>query len=784
MDKAFTRINWENTPSIATPLNEDNLNEGDAALDIIDDRVISLDLTKANQSDLLQTVKTITYNTTTGVFVFTWWNGTSLNVDLNIEKIPVTFSMDANGVITMTTADGTTYTADVGSLIKQYSFVDSSEIDFTVTVDAQTGDKSVTASIKDGSITGQKLQPNYLADITTQATNASNSATSASGSATNAHADAQLAQSYAVGTGGTVRTGDATDNAKYYKEQAEQAAADASAAAHVSTMTLSTNGIGRPDGTTITVDANGVFTATNQQVYIYPDPNVLPSAATAKEAIYLIDDPTASGEDICKEWVVVTTNGVKTWKCIGSTSVDLSGYATTTQLNTKVNKTDLARIEATGSTNATGSTIKKDTYFWLNGNFVQALTDIAVNATFTANSNYKVANDVLNKTAAKVNEFIGTRAEFEQAILHHEIEEGASIWLLSEYPVHYPVYGVTWDGSSSQSWTRTDDAVEFSNPSPAINNGTGSSPFDNIYPWSAMEKVTDADVGELVKIPKFYYKLTQDGSSLSLQITEVPRIGFSICPACADRGDGEGERDYVYVSRYHCATSTYKSTTSVKPQTAVTRADFRTNIHSLGTDIWQYDISTHITIWMLYLVEFANWDSQKTIGYGGSVGGSATENMGATDAMQYHTGTSAASRTDYGHVQYRNIEDLWGNVYDFCDGIYFSDTNIYAIKNPSSFSDTTGGTLVGTRAAVSGHIKSMKVSSVSGFEWFMYPDDCTGATEDTYVGDYCIYGASAVVLYVGGNTAKFRYLGLFFLCGNYGALSAGADVGSRLIKLP
>lgn len=398
MEKAFTRVNWENTPSMATPLNEDNLNEGDAALDIIDDRVISLDLTKANQSDLLQTVKTITYNTTTGVFVFTWWNGTSLNVDLNIEKIPVTFSMDANGVITMTTADGTTYTADVGSLIKQYSFVDSSEIDFTVTVDAQTGDKSVTASIKDGSITGQKLQPNYLADITTQATNASNSATSASGSATNAHADAQLAQSYAVGTGGTVRTGDATDNAKYYKEQAEQAAADAQAAAHVSTMTLSTNGIGRPDGTTITVDANGVFTATSGQTFIYPDPNVLPSASTANDkAIYLIDDPTASGADICTEWVVVTTNGVKTWKQIGDTSVDLSGYATTTQLNTKVNKTNLASIEATGTTNATGSTIDKDTYFWLNGNFVQALTDIAVNATFTANSNYKVANDVLNE---------------------------------------------------------------------------------------------------------------------------------------------------------------------------------------------------------------------------------------------------------------------------------------------------------------------------------------------------------------------------------------------------
>lgn len=39
--------------------------------------------------------------------------------------------------------------------------------------------------------------------------------------ASRAEASADMSQSYAVGTGGEVRTGDATDNSKYYKEQAE-----------------------------------------------------------------------------------------------------------------------------------------------------------------------------------------------------------------------------------------------------------------------------------------------------------------------------------------------------------------------------------------------------------------------------------------------------------------------------------------------------------------------------------------------------------------------------------
>lgn len=40
--KVFSRRNWQNEPSTATPLNETNLNVGDAALDTIDDRVIEL----------------------------------------------------------------------------------------------------------------------------------------------------------------------------------------------------------------------------------------------------------------------------------------------------------------------------------------------------------------------------------------------------------------------------------------------------------------------------------------------------------------------------------------------------------------------------------------------------------------------------------------------------------------------------------------------------------------------------------------------------------------------
>ena len=43
MQKAHVNQNWENFPSINTPINEQNLNKLDRSVDEIDDRVIALD---------------------------------------------------------------------------------------------------------------------------------------------------------------------------------------------------------------------------------------------------------------------------------------------------------------------------------------------------------------------------------------------------------------------------------------------------------------------------------------------------------------------------------------------------------------------------------------------------------------------------------------------------------------------------------------------------------------------------------------------------------------------
>ena len=348
-------------------------------------------------------------------------------------------------------------------------------------------------------------------------------------------------------------------------------------------------------------------------------------------------------------------------------------------------------------------------------------------------------------------------------------------------PASVRIYGVEWDGTSTTSWSRTDASANFTDPNPAVNNGTGSSPFDNCSPWKDMKIVDNSSAGKVVEIPKFWYKWTRSGATMKLQIADAAVSGFYVSPAHADRGDGKGERDVIYVGRYHCS-SNYKSAAGGLPKASETRASFRSNIHNLGSTVWQWDYATLWTIQMLYLVEFADWNSQNTIGYGCSSSGSLF-NMGATDSMQYHTGTTAASRTTYGSCQYRYIEDLWGNVYDWCDGIYFSGSNVYCIKSPSNFSDSSGGTLVGTRETSGGYISGYTTPTASSFEYALYPNSVNGS-DSTYICDYCYYGSSGVVLHVGGSYGQSLYHGLFFLNGNSSVSNSSSSLGSRLLVLP
>ena len=341
------------------------------------------------------------------------------------------------------------------------------------------------------------------------------------------------------------------------------------------------------------------------------------------------------------------------------------------------------------------------------------------------------------------------------------------------------IYGVEWDWTSSgpTKGTRTDAAAGFSDPNPAVNNGNGSSPFDNLMPWAGMVKETRTG-GVMVKEPKYWYKWTKTGKKLKLQIADGPVEGFHVDPVNMDRGDGLGELNFSYIARYHCASGTYKSETNKAQQVSITRSAARTSIHNLGANIWQMDFAQMWYVGMLFLVEFADWNGER-IGRGCSASGSK-ENNGKTDAMQYHTGTTAANRDTYGYTQYRNIEGWWDNVYDWMDGCYYNSNGLNVIKNPNQFSDSANGTLVGK--PVAGYPSDFTIPTQSGLEWALFPSAAAGSTTN-YVPDYWSFYGSYPCLCHGGSYDQYQNRGPFCVSYN-GTSNSGTSVGCRLQERP
>ena len=184
MNKAHENINWENYPSDNTALNAENLNRMDVAIDNIDNRVISLDSSKATKTEVSTLVADVSFEESTGIIKVTKKNGSKITINTQMEKIAVNFSYDRiTQRIILTLIDGTKQYIDLSALITQYEFVGSDTMAFFI----DSGGK-VTAKIKEGSIAEKYLEQNYLSNIKVEVEKTATNAKTASEAAKSATA--------------------------------------------------------------------------------------------------------------------------------------------------------------------------------------------------------------------------------------------------------------------------------------------------------------------------------------------------------------------------------------------------------------------------------------------------------------------------------------------------------------------------------------------------------------------------------------------------------------------
>ena len=109
---------------------------------------------------------------------------------------------------------------------------------------------------------------------------------------------------------------------------------------------------------------------------------------------------------------------------------------------------------------------------------------------------------------------------------------------------------------------------------------------------------------------------------------------------------------------------------------------------------------------------FPTGTARAKIGRGYVDGNSSAISSGGTDSMTYHTGRATGTNGKTA-VQYRHIENPYGNVFEFIDGINFSDGTVYVCLNPASYADDTAAnyTNIGSKIQSDGYITAIGVAA-------------------------------------------------------------------------
>lgn len=352
-------------------------------------------------------------------------------------------------------------------------------------------------------------------------------------------------------------------------------------------------------------------------------------------------------------------------------------------------------------------------------------------------------------------------------------------------------YGVEWDYSqNSSALTRIGLSDGLSDPAPATDFGAvGSSPFDSVMPWCGMKRyniingavayseddagfsMTDYDT--VVYIPPFYYAAYKDetNSKWRWSISPTAKEGYNLHP-------GSGR----YIGRYHTSGSSAGvfSKSGGQALVSVSKEKFRAYTSGKGEKWWMLDIATWSALQLLYLVEFADFNSQNKLGTGAGTSGQA---LGSSDGAIYHTYNGGATTN-----QYRWIEQPFGRVMNWVDGMFIPNSVIYIGTKNSTFADSTvglqeAGVTIPAADWAGVYITGFGYSKT--FPWVFLPDAKSGGSSSTFVTDAFRMGDHVrYVAFVGGNYYGSPDDGFFALRIQTYASNKMNTLGSRLIYVP
>lgn len=286
--------------------------------------------------------------------------------------------------------------------------------------------------------------------------------------------------------------------------------------------------------------------------------------------------------------------------------------------------------------------------------------------------------------------------------------------------------------------------------------------------------ITSGDAGDvMIAFPRRGLKIetSEDGNVLTVSMTDnLDSEDFKYYA----HSRGEERREVFYLGAYkgHILNGRLRSLSGKIPTGNLSIIEARENANRLYNSYEQSGFYQLTYRQAMYILKYANLNSQKTIGMG-FVTGSNCQMTGATNEVGMNYGKSATTS----RVKLSGIEDCWGNLFEWIDGIMTdADMNILTTTEEFGNSNCYINQGQGASSNIDGYMSKPQGTSETGF----IVKEVNG-NSSTYFCDNNKLTASNVAYFGAVNTTNYSQ-GIFNL-NSCKISNLGTSLSARLMYL-
>lgn len=305
--------------------------------------------------------------------------------------------------------------------------------------------------------------------------------------------------------------------------------------------------------------------------------------------------------------------------------------------------------------------------------------------------------------------------------------------------------------------------------------------------------LTGADGQVMIEIPKLWWEVTK------LSETQLHfRFGnykFSEAADCWAHKDGTTERANFYIGAYKgsstaIATSTLDSISGALPVVSQTITTFRAAARRRGARWNNTTYFARALLGMIAMVMYKHRDLKTALGKGWSYGntayGKTTGNLNNTTFCYGFDNINDGKQ----QMKFLGMEDFWGGIWEFTDGLMLINWIYYATTFTSLFNDTGAGWELSLGSGLTSTTNSgTYMRTVKGTSLFPFlvdgsaPDQGMLSSEihDWSTGFW--FNADTRICLFGGSWAGAGRVGPFCCNLHYAPSLVGSDVGARVFYL-